>query len=60
MKIKENIIMKIKKSFTKCLLVLFLCFGFLIPILKDSKQLVSQNVYSIISYSDIPDISMEP
>lgn len=52
--------MKIKKSFTKCLLVLFLCFGFLIPILKDSKQLVSQNVYSIISYSDIPDISMEP
>lgn len=52
MKIKENIIMKTKKSFTKCLLVLLLCFGLLIPMLAN-KQSILQDNYSITIYSDL-------
>lgn len=51
--------MKTKKSLVKNLLVLFLCFVILMPMLSVTKQYVESDNCFVIPYSDYPDKLIE-
>lgn len=51
--------MKTKKSLTKKLLILFLCFGFFTPTISASKPYIQQENNFATPYSDLLDFEYE-